>query len=164
MGTHLGHPGAHHMSKWKKGPGTTYGEKLKDPRWQKRRLEILERDGWACCSCGSPNKTLHVHHRWYESGAEPWDAPPAALVTLCEGCHEAESGERAELEERILRALRRHFLTDELIPVVYGLEALKLPNTPSVVACILGGLFANEERLAALVEDMMAPGPLAGVE
>lgn len=26
----------------------TYAEKLKDPRWQKRRLEIFERDDWTC--------------------------------------------------------------------------------------------------------------------
>lgn len=26
----------------------TYAEKLKDPRWQKKRLRILERDAFAC--------------------------------------------------------------------------------------------------------------------
>ncbi len=29
----------------------TYAEQLKDPRWQKRRLEILQRDEWRCL-CG----------------------------------------------------------------------------------------------------------------
>ena len=39
-----------------------YSEKLRDPRWQKRRLEILERDAWQCQACLSTAKTLHVHH------------------------------------------------------------------------------------------------------
>jgi len=26
----------------------TYSEKLKDPRWQKKRLEILSRDNFTC--------------------------------------------------------------------------------------------------------------------
>ena len=38
----------------------TYLEKLKDPRWQKKRLEILERDGWKCMACGEKEKTLRV--------------------------------------------------------------------------------------------------------
>lgn len=29
-----------------------YKEKLKDPRWQKKRLQIFERDDWCCQKCG----------------------------------------------------------------------------------------------------------------
>jgi hypothetical protein len=56
-----------------------YSQKLKDPRWQKKRLEILERDGWKCMACGDKEKTLHVHHIFYLPGKEPWDIPS------CEG-------------------------------------------------------------------------------
>lgn len=66
----------------------TYREKLLDPRWQKRRLEILERDGWACRECADASSTLHVHHVAYRSGADPWDYPDHMLVALCEECHE----------------------------------------------------------------------------
>lgn len=69
----------------------TYAEKLRDPRWQKKRLEILDRDGWRCRHCQSDTNTLHVHHTWYERGADPWDYPDSCLVTLCEFCHEDES-------------------------------------------------------------------------
>lgn len=58
---------------------------LKDPRWQRRRLEVMQRDGWACSACGSTTKPLNVHHRRY-SGAL-WDVPVADLVTMCEECH-----------------------------------------------------------------------------
>lgn len=68
--------------------GKTYAEKLKDPRWQRKRLEIFQRDGFMCMSCTSEGETLHVHHRYYEKGLDPWDYTNEALVTLCEGCHE----------------------------------------------------------------------------
>lgn len=65
----------------------TYIEKLKDPRWQKKRLEILERDEWRCRECGSREKQLSVHHRWYVSGRMPWQYPNSALLSLCSECH-----------------------------------------------------------------------------
>jgi len=63
----------------------SYAEKLKDPRWQKRRLEILERDGWSCRQCESKTESLQVHHLRYSK--EPWDTKSEHLVTLCEECH-----------------------------------------------------------------------------
>lgn len=65
----------------------TYAEKLRDPRWQKKRLEVMNRDGFKCKSCGDATSTLNVHHKYYEKGAMPWDYPETALVTLCEKCH-----------------------------------------------------------------------------
>lgn len=64
-----------------------YSEKLKDPRWQKKRLEILERDKWTCRACGEKDKTLHVHHIFYLPKKEPWDIPGGLLITFCERCH-----------------------------------------------------------------------------
>lgn len=66
----------------------SYAEKLKDPRWQKRRLEIMQRDNWTCVACGDKDSTLNVHHKYYDDDAEgPWDYSDYALVTLCEKCH-----------------------------------------------------------------------------
>jgi hypothetical protein len=64
----------------------SYSEKLKDPRWQKKRLEILERDQWMCRRCCDKTETLHVHHTQYRS--EPWDVPSEFLLTLCKECHD----------------------------------------------------------------------------
>lgn len=66
-----------------------YSELLRDPRWQKKRLEILELDAWRCRRCENKEKTLHVHHLYYIKFANPWDYTNDALVTLCEDCHEA---------------------------------------------------------------------------
>lgn len=74
-----------------------YWKKLQDPRWQKKRLEILERDGFACVNCGSERQTLHVHHSYYAKGVDPWDADGEHLRTLCESCHELFSRERDKL-------------------------------------------------------------------
>jgi hypothetical protein len=62
-----------------------YGEKLRDPRWQKVRLTIMNRDGFACKLCQDLKSTLNIHHLKYEK--EPWDCPPELLITLCEDCH-----------------------------------------------------------------------------
>lgn len=66
----------------------TYSEKLKDPRWQRKRLEIMQRDGFKCCECGDTTKTLHVHHsNGYRNGLDPWEYADGELQTLCEPCH-----------------------------------------------------------------------------
>ena len=65
----------------------TYAELLKDPRWQKKRLEIFQRDYFCCRICGSKDVTLNVHHQWYEKKTKPWDVDDDSLITLCENCH-----------------------------------------------------------------------------
>lgn len=83
-----------------KGKGqSTYSEKLRDPRWQKKRLEIMERDGFKCRACGSGTDTLNVHHLYYDKGASPWEYENDALITLCESCHEnVEAKKKAVLK------------------------------------------------------------------
>lgn len=66
----------------------TYSEKLKDPRWQRKRLEILQRDDFMCLICQDSAQQLHVHHKQYRRGADPWDYPDSNFVTLCCECHE----------------------------------------------------------------------------
>jgi len=62
-----------------------YTEKLKDPRWQKKRLQVMSRDDFKCQLCGSDKNTLHVHHKSYNG--EPWESEDSELITLCEDCH-----------------------------------------------------------------------------
>lgn len=63
----------------------TYTEKLKDPRWQRKRLEIMERDSFKCTQCSDKKSTLNIHHWKYTKN--PWDAPSSDLSTVCESCH-----------------------------------------------------------------------------
>lgn len=67
-----------------------YKKQLLDPRWQKKRLEILNLDNFTCQLCNCKDKTLHVHHLCYNRGANIWDYPNTQLITLCQSCHEWE--------------------------------------------------------------------------
>jgi hypothetical protein len=64
-----------------------YAEKLKNPLWQKKRLEILSRDNFTCQLCKDPKTTLHVHHKKYIKGNQPWDYPDSNFQALCAHCH-----------------------------------------------------------------------------
>ncbi len=74
-----------------KSPGRDYFELLRDPRWQRRRLEIMERDSWTCKYCGDSTKNLQVHHSSYIYGRMPWEYSDESLHTLCDKCHEEET-------------------------------------------------------------------------
>lgn len=65
----------------------TYSEKLKDPRWQLKRTQVLVRDNFTCRCCGDNDTRyeMHVHHQQYNG--EPWDANVDFLITLCPDCH-----------------------------------------------------------------------------
>lgn len=66
---------------------TTYYQKLKSPQWQRKRLEILNERGFLCESCCDDSTQLHVHHKIYKKGLDPWDYPDYNYVVLCEDCH-----------------------------------------------------------------------------
>ena len=85
------------MSKWSSA--------FRDSRWQKKRLEIMERDKWTCQSCGASGEgvTLNVHHIFYEKGKAPWEYEDEMLVTWCQECHE----KRHELQKKFLKHLAR---------------------------------------------------------
>ena len=65
----------------------TYSEKLQHPQWQKKRLEIMSRDGFQCVKCSSETNTLTVHHFYYVSGRMPWQYPMGSMATMCRKCH-----------------------------------------------------------------------------
>ena len=65
----------------------TYSEKLQDPRWQKKRLQIMSRDGFRCVKCLSETNTLTIHHFYYVSGRMPWEYPGGSMATMCRKCH-----------------------------------------------------------------------------
>jgi hypothetical protein len=100
-----------------------YSEKLRDPRWQKKRLKIMERDGFTCLCCGDSKSTLNVHHKQYSGN--PWEADDEALETLCEPCHE----KRSALNQRLM-----------MMPTKFALEVLE---------CSVGWLKCADDFIAA---------------
>jgi len=65
-----------------------YKDQYLHPKWQKKRLEILERDEFECLQCGDKETTLHVHHHFYEPKRKVWEYDNDDLVTFCAPCHE----------------------------------------------------------------------------
>ena len=56
----------------------------KDPRWQKRRLEIMEK-GRLRSGVVLRTNELDVHHKRYKG--QPWQAKDDDMQTLCTACH-----------------------------------------------------------------------------
>jgi hypothetical protein len=68
-----------------------YSEKIKNPKWQKKRLEVLNKANFTCELCHDTEETLQVHHLQYLNGKEPWEYPLDNFKCLCATCHEAIS-------------------------------------------------------------------------
>ncbi len=84
----------------------SYAEQLKDPRWQKKRLEIMQRDDFACRNCfREDHEQLHVHHKYYKRGTMLWEYPDWSMVTLCHECHEYAQDEMEATHATIARII-----------------------------------------------------------
>lgn len=54
--------------------------------WKKKRLEILERDGYKCKNCGS-TENLTIHHIYSLDNYPKMKLENNNLITLCTICH-----------------------------------------------------------------------------
>ena len=81
----------------------SYSDLLKDRRWQRKRLEVLNAADWKCESCDSSDDSqqLHVHHKRYVRGRKPWEYERDELQALCEKCHAVISETNALLDDAI---------------------------------------------------------------
>lgn len=70
-----------------KAAKAAYADLLRDPRWQRKRLEVMQAAGWECELCGDDKTELHVHHKHYRKGAAPWEYRRRELQCLCKDCH-----------------------------------------------------------------------------
>jgi hypothetical protein len=75
----------------------SYSDDLRHPKWQRRRLEILSRAEFRCERCNADDRPLHVHHKRYVEGFQPWDYADEDLIALCEVCHQLEHDPRKAL-------------------------------------------------------------------
>jgi 5-methylcytosine-specific restriction endonuclease McrA len=62
-------------------------EQYKHPKWQKKRLEVLQKADYKCEQCGDGDSMLHVHHGYYKKGCNVWDYHIKTLWCLCGHCH-----------------------------------------------------------------------------
>ncbi len=106
----------------------TYAELLRDPRWQQRRLRVLDAGGWKCEECGAKCRELHVHHGYYGKGMKPWEYPDDTLHVLCDECH--------KIAEELLTDIRRRIGSLKFPGLSRLLEFLEQPVVrPTKFAC-----------------------------
>ncbi len=122
-----------------------YAAKFKDPRWQKKRLRILNRDDWTCQGCFDKSVTLNVHHRFYIKGKDPWDYPDHLLVTLCSTCHDEEKGEMEVSLALIGYRVESLFLAREIDEIATGFQNLEFAGSSSVVARAIRWMLSDED-------------------
>lgn len=71
-----------------------YAQKLRDRRWQRKRLEAMEAARWLCQrkGCSDYTSELHVHHPKYHPDRDPWEYPISELEVLCDTHHALAHG------------------------------------------------------------------------
>lgn len=74
-----------------------YKTQLKHPKWQKKRLEIMQRDNFKCTICGCDDKQLHIHHLYYLPNTKIWDYDNEGMKTVCYEHHEILTNELGKL-------------------------------------------------------------------
>lgn len=129
----------------------TYAEKLKDPRWQKKRLLIMQRDNFTCRFCGDNESTLNVHHLSYS--ANPWDTPDDELITICEDCHQYEHDNRKNIEDQLISTLRiRGYPAGFLISIYEAFYYMQKFHTEDVMGSVLCWTMRNPDLLEELTQ------------
>ena len=78
-----------------------YKDQIKDPRWQKKRLEILELYGFQCTNCQTKETSLHVHHFKYKTNHKIWEYNEDELTVLCEDCHKTLHTYKKRIEDSV---------------------------------------------------------------
>ncbi len=98
-----------------------YSEKLANPKWQKKRLEVLQRDNFKCRLCGDEETELQVNHLKYTG--EPYEAPLEDLETLCCHCHYLKSfNVFAGVDGEIIKGFKK----DNSLVVMYANKSVGL--------------------------------------
>ena len=124
----------------------TYSDLLKDPRWQKKRLEVLNRDNFTCLLCKDSTSTLHVHHKFYQYGKNPWEYDEKYLMTLCYSCHEIEEVSIKEYSKLLIDTLKKsQFSSDDWREIAYAIEYANLKYKSDVVSILITQLLLHPE-------------------
>lgn len=85
----------------------SYSEKLRDPRWQRKRLEVLNAHNFVCEDCGRRDQPLEIHHCYYIRGLDPWKYSGDLLMCLCDVCHEFRQGREEAMHVSLGQVLRQ---------------------------------------------------------
>lgn len=76
-----------------------YSSQLRDPRWQRKRLEVFKAACFECQSCGEKEKELHAHHTIYRKGNNPWEYENSEILCICCDCHDLINNQKLAFDE-----------------------------------------------------------------
>ena len=131
---------------------TDYQLKLKDTRWQRKRIKILNRDDCYCVVCGEETN-LQVHHIAYNG--EPWDVDDRFLVTLCKDCHEHEELALKNLGSDLLTRFRKlGFMANDIEHLLITLSCYENWRQNDVVLSMIKELL-TDDVIYQLVQNYM---------
>ena len=121
-----------------------YSDLIKSPKWQKRRLEILQRDNFTCQECGDTESQLHVHHIGYADN--PLEVNPKLLKTLCVSCHDYETEWLNSLKPCLFQDLRNVGLNaSALSSLAWLFESSKDRGWDEYTIGLISDLINNDE-------------------
>ncbi len=129
----------------------TYAEKLKQPRWQKKRKYILEKAAYQCEDCKVSGVPLDVHHCYYIFGIDPWQYPFDALKALCQECHL----KRGEIE-KVFRASLQTLTHLEIVQLKDVLETVLWNYDKVVFFQLLQALIYDKPNIQSHLADFLS--------
>lgn len=139
------------MSNSPKRTWSSYGDQLKHPNWQRRRLEVLSLADFSCQNCGEKETTLHVHHKRYVKGRQVWEYEDHELEVLCEPCH-ADRHYDIDLLQRLMLASGDYRGAIGLISGSSFMSGLIDQDLADECAAISGGSFI-EGQVASVISE-----------
>ena len=83
----------------------SYSEQIKSPKWQKKRLEILQLHNFKCEECNSTERQLHVHHSRYIKNRKAWEYDNDIFQVLCSICHNKKHTVKCEIPEFLITTI-----------------------------------------------------------
>lgn len=124
-----------------------YTDLLKDPKWQRKRLEIMNRDSWKCGICQDDSEMLVVHHKYYDKDKMPWQYPDKAYITLCFDCHNELHKDQKQLHSDIIEHFKRsEFSMEEVWEIAKVFKYLKLRGKSSSRLILALRVFLEDEN------------------
>ena len=84
--------------------------RLNRRRWEAFRLQVLERDGYRCQSCGKAGILEVDHITPLKRGGQPWEL--GNVQSLCRSCHFSKTGRENSNGPTPMRDAWRAFVDD----------------------------------------------------
>lgn len=127
-----------------------YQDQLKSPKWQKKRLDILNLRGFKCEKCNCEENQLHVHHRFYLKNRKAWEYDNDVFQVLCYICHENEHKKEDSKIEQIIDKKWITFINyfelvyindpsafEYMCGLMHSMETRYDPNTLNIICKVL---------------------------